>query len=59
MEKFIKKIKKAMNTFNSQVKAKTGMDFNFAVVILGVILFIILIIVVKGALGWVKTSLMG
>ena len=59
MDKFKNKVKKIMDNINTKAKAKTGMDINFAAIFLGIILFIILIFVVKGILGWVGSSLMG
>ena len=59
MDQFIKKVKKIMNDINVKIKAKTGMDFNFAAVFLGIFLFIVLIIFIKGVLGWVGSALMG
>ena len=59
MEKIIKNFKKMMNNINVKVKAKTGMDINFAMILLGIILFIILIIFIKTILGWVSSSLVG
>lgn len=59
MDKFLKKIKKIMNNLNTKVKAATGMDINFAAIILGIFLFIIIILVIKGVLGWVGSSLVG
>lgn len=48
-----------MNEINVRVKAKTGLDINFAAIALGIILFIIVIIVIKSILGWVSSSLVG
>lgn len=48
-----------MDKINVKVKAKTGADINFALIFLGIILFIIAIIFIKAVLGWVSTSLAG
>ena len=59
MDKFIESVKKIMDKINVKVKAKTGADINFALIFLGIILFIIAIIFIKAVLGWVSTSLAG
>ena len=66
MEKFLEKIKKIIYFFmkkcddiSNNIKEKTGIYINVGAILLGIILFIILIIFIKGVLGWVKTSLMG
>ena len=59
MDNFIKWCKKKMDKLNVKMKAKTGADINFALIFLGIFLFIVAIIVVKGVLGWVSSSLMG
>lgn len=48
-----------MEKINIKAKAKTGMDINFALILLGVFLFIVAILVIKGVLGWVSSSLAG
>ena len=48
-----------MDTINVKMKAKTGLDVNFGLIFLGIFLAIVAIIVIKGVLGWVSTSLVG
>lgn len=59
MDKIIKFFKKLGDTINTQIKAKTGMDFNFGAIFLAIFMLFIIILIVKGVLGWVRTSLMG
>ena len=59
MEKFKQKMKEIMEKINIKAKAKTGMDINFSLILLGIFLFIIAILVIKGVLGWVSSSLAG
>jgi len=59
LEKFKQKVKEIMEKINIKAKAKTGMDINFALILLGVFLFIVAILVIKGVLGWVSSSLAG
>ena len=59
MEKFKQKVKEIMEKINIKAKAKTGMDINFALILLGIFLFIVAILVIKGVLGWVSSSLAG
>ena len=48
-----------MDKINVKVKAKTGIDINFALIIFGIIFFIIILLIIKAVLGWVSTSLVG
>jgi len=59
MDNFIKWCKKKMDKINIKMKAKTGADINFALIFLGIFLFIVAIVFIKGVLGWVSSSLMG
>lgn len=59
MDNIIKWFKKTMNNINVKMKAKTGMDINFGLIFFGIFLFIVVILVIKGVLGWVGSSLMG